>query len=163
MIAQEPIQSAARTLLAALGLYGRNVVPLTLLSLVPALARVALFLQLPWLSGAWPGIMEAVVGIFRLALFYVAFRLVWPEGLAGLQVGAGSPWKIRIARPEIFWQLVLLAAVPLVLNLAAAFIARSVTPQPRLEAAINFALKNLLVIPLWMVQLLVVIRRVLQG
>lgn len=164
MIAQGPLPAAVGTLQSALGLYTRHMVLLTALSLVPALARVALFLEAPWMAGPYAGMVELVVGGFRFALLFAAFRLVWPQGLAGIQaVTAGGALLSRISWPAVVWQVLLLALVPLVLNLAASLLGGLVSGDPREQNAILFALKNLFVIPFWMVHLLVAIRTTLQG
>lgn len=164
MTDHEPFHAAARTLQAALGLYGRSIVLLTALALLPALARVALFLEAPWMSGALSGLVELIVGGFRLALMFVAFRLVWPQGLTAIQGGAaGSSLFSRVSWPEIAWQALLLALVPLLLNAVAGLVAGAVTSDPRGQTATLFALKNLFVIPFWMVHLLVAVRTTFQG
>jgi len=164
MTAQAPLPAAMGTLQAALGLYARHIVLLTALSLPPALARVALFLEAPWMAGPMGGWVELMVGGFRFALLFAAFRLVWPQGLAGLEAGmAGGALLRRIAWPAVAWQVVLLVLVPLILNLAAGLLAGLVTGEPREQNAILFALKNLFVIPFWMVHLLVAIRTAIQG
>lgn len=164
--------NALRTLQSTLTLYLRHIVLLTGWSLVPALARVALFLELPWMSGRLSGWVEAVVGIFRVVLFVVAFRLVWPDIGAGPQaarsVQAGQatslgPIPIKITLTEIVCHVVLLALVPLILNWVATLVGRGVTSDAKVQLAVEFALKNLFVIPLWMVYVLAVIRRTFQG
>lgn len=164
MTAGEPLSLAARALHAALGLYGRHIVLLTGVSLVPALARVGLFLEVPWMAGPLSGAIELIVGGFRFLLLLASFRLVWPQGLAGIQEGK-MRWAhlSQVSWPELVWQVLLLALVPLVLNSVAGLLANLVATDPRGQTAALFALKNLFIIPFWMVHLLVAIRTTLQG
>src|SRR5690606_19200814 len=149
---------------AALGLYARHIVRLTARSLPPALARVALFLEAPWMAGPMGGWVELMVGGFRFALLFAAFRLVWPQGLAGLEAGmAGGALLRRIAWPAVAWQVVLLVLLPLFLNLASVLPTELITGELRQQNAILLALKNLHVIAFWMVHLLVAIRTAILG
>lgn len=164
MIAGEPLHSAARALHSALSLYGRYIVLLTAVSLLPALARVGLFLEVPWISGPFSGVVELIVGGFRFLLLIASFRLVWPQGLAGIQEGT-QRWAhlSHVSWPEVVWQVLLLALVPLVLNSVAGLLGGLVATDPRGQTAALFALKNLFIIPFWMIHLLVAIRTTLQG
>lgn len=153
------MSDALRTLGTALSLYGRHVFILTVISLLPALARIALFLDVPWLSGTWVGIVEAMVGILRFVLLYVAFRIVFPGGLAELGLDTAGKLKLRINRHELVWQLFVLAWVPLILNSVSGVMGRIVAVDPQAQTAVTFALKNLIVIPVWMVHMLVAVRR----
>lgn len=162
-VVQPPIHVALQTLRTALELYARHIVVLTAVSLLPALVRFAMFTGVAWLTGSLSGAVEAVVGVFRFVLLYVAFRLVWPEGFAGLQKDVQDNGRLRISRAELAWQLVLLAAMPLVLNIVASLAGRAAASEPAVQTALGYALKNLFVIPFWLVHLLIVVRRGLRG
>lgn len=162
MTAPHPLHVALSTLQQSLFLYGRHIALFTAVSGLPALARIALFLEAPWMSGAVSGIVEGVVGIFRLILFFVAFRLVWTDGFFHLG-GALGRAQTHVSWPLIVWQVALLALVPLVLNYVAGLVGATLSADPRVQTAITYGLKNLLIIPFWMVYLLVAIRKTLQG
>lgn len=157
MTDMEPLRLALTTLQMTFGTYGRHIAYLTALSLVPAGFRFALFLDVAWLSGPLSGIAEAIVGVFRFILLYVVFRLVWPNGLVELQ--SETLERLRhTSWPEVAWQVLFLAVVAMVLNGAAQLIGAFVTADPLVQTAVAFGLKNLIIIPLWMVHLLVAIR-----
>lgn len=163
MKSHESFSSAWRTLLSALGLFGRNFASIAAVCAVPALARMALFIGTPWMSDAFTWAVEAIVGLFRFVLLYIAFRLVWPDAGAAFQSGAFSPVRLRVSYAELVWQLGLLALVSLVLNLAADAAGHALSGEANAQEAYKYGLKNLFVIPLWMVHLLSVTRRALEG
>lgn len=155
---------AVRTLLTALGLYGRHFVLLTAFSLVPALARAALFLEVSWMSGLLSGAAELIVVGFRVTLLFVALGLVWPR----------SPDHPRRAVPDnrslssaqwvtVACQVILLALFSLILNAAVNGVAGIVAADQSVQTALSYALKNLFIIPFWIVHLLVAIRTTLKG
>lgn len=171
---------AGAALRTSLGLYARHFGALTAISLVPAAARIAFFLFAQGSSGASVGLLESLVGLFRLLLFYVAFRIVWPSGLPSRSKTGSSPGdeampaKPVSSRPfwdEAMWHVALTAAVFLALNGLTDLLADAIFAQgglqaaaldpdraDQLRAAARYGLKNLFLIPLWLVHLLVVIR-----
>src|SRR5690606_21956644 len=141
----EAFSLSLRTLNLAVSLYASHFALITGISLVPALSRMLYFLGV-FGSGALAGIFEIFVGIFRIALFYIVFRLVWPQVRS---VAQGDPGRLQLSPipwPEIFWNAVVIGAVVLSLNLGAYWLAGQVSPiVPRMESAITFGLKNLFV------------------
>lgn len=163
MFAVEYMQPALKSLLTAMKLYGRSFVRLTVLSAVPALVRVVLFLDVPWISDVMAGVLELLVVGFRLAILFVAFRVVWPQDATRPAAPARAGAMHRLSWPAAVWQVLVLIVAVLLLNLAADGLAGLIADETQVRTAFSYALKNLFIIPFWLVHLLVALRTTVQG
>lgn len=179
MRASSPLHAALQTFRASVRLYVRHFVLLTAISLLPALGRIAFFLTAQHAAAAVVGTLEAVVGFVRVVLFFVIFRLVFPHGwpesaFLPPQRPPERPLQRLAARwPELAWHVVLVLGVFFALNAAAAAVGTALGGAAVLEApgsdvparqdAVTFAVKNLVVIPFWLVHMLVTIRDVMSA
>lgn len=174
------------TLGTSLRLYARHFGALTLIALVPAALRIGYFLFASGSPGSAVALVESVVGLFRLLLLFAAFRIVWPGGFAastrggraekGRAAGAATrqPALSRPTWQEVACLALATAAFFAVINWLADILGGAIAShfaQGRLEVAnlslepslpvheaARYGLKNLFVIPLWVVHLLVAIR-----
>jgi len=186
MSASGAFTRALATLGSSLGLYGQHFAALTLISLVPALSRMTFFLSPEGSLQGVIALLEGVVGFFRFLLFYAAYRAVFPGDLAawsrhagGGEEGSGAavpspPARSRPSWQEVLSHVLLMTAVFLALNAMANLLGGAIASLfidvrpgaadhaferalPWRDAA-RYVLKNLFIIPLWLVHLLAVVR-----
>lgn len=143
----------------AVSVYGSNARLIVTLSIVPVVSRWAFVLLGGQLSGTLWTVIDAVVGLFRVALVIVVLviALETTPGGSGPAEGTVSGWS------PLLWQVLLLCVVFLTFNVSVilltseAVVGRLLTvgglsgDPDTVGSLVSFTVKNLVTIPLFVV------------